>query len=338
MAGNQPGPNQGMQLGLAGQNVVGEGQNIQNEDYQRTRQEMLDRIAQQKADADTAAANKKGAGASQHILPPGAVLTDAEGKELFRNPQAEHEAKLSANAELVAKLSDPNLSPEERAHWQGLYEDQIRAPVGPTINIPGPVKQEFVKLADGGMGVFNPVTGQVTPSGVAPPAKTDQPRQLTAEELKQKGDAEKMAVAGGQIQSNLDRATELSPTAAAGPLAPYTKYFDYFTNPKRYNATQELDNVVLQNVLGSLRATFGSQPTEGERQVLKEVGGAISQPVEVRKQIFERAKQVAKESVETNQKKAADISSGAYGTTTPPGVPSAAPVRRKFNPATGKIE
>jgi hypothetical protein len=300
-----------------------------NEDYERKRQEFLDRIEWQKAQG-------KAGEAKQHILPPGAVLTDEFGKELMRNPLAEKAEKdPTGDALLVSKLSDPNLPPEEREYWEGIYQDKIRPPAGPTINIPGPEKMQFVTKKNGETGFFHPVTGQYTKIDDPPAPGAPEPRQLTAEELKQKDAAERAVVAGDNIKSNIARAQELNPGAASGPLAPLTKYFDMLTNPPKYHASQELENVVMNNVVTSLKDAFGgSGITNDERKALADVQGSLSQPVEVRKEIYERAARVAAAAVERNKKKAADISAGTYGTTNPSNEAKV----RKYNPQTQQFE
>lgn len=60
-------------------------------------------------------------------------------------------------------------------------------------------------------------------------------------------------------------------------------------------ATTELDSLITDQALQSLRAIFGGNPTEGERKILLEVAGSVSQPAEVRGRILQRAMSAARQ-------------------------------------------
>lgn len=53
--------------------------------------------------------------------------------------------------------------------------------------------------------------------------------------------------------------------------------------------TLELNNLVQQQVLDKLKATFGGNPTEGERKILLDVAGSVNLPAENRRRILQRA-------------------------------------------------
>jgi hypothetical protein len=76
--------------------------------------------------------------------------------------------------------------------------------------------------------------------------------------------------------------------------------------------TQELKNLVTSQALDQLKATFGAMPTEGERKILLEIQGSVTQSREVRKRIFERAKAAVERRVKYNQSKAEGLRSGEY--------------------------
>lgn len=77
-------------------------------------------------------------------------------------------------------------------------------------------------------------------------------------------------------------------------------------------ATTNLENVVTNQALQSLRATFGGNPTEGERTILLEVAGSVNQPASVRADIYNRAMVMAQQRLQINQQKAAALRSGSY--------------------------
>lgn len=77
-------------------------------------------------------------------------------------------------------------------------------------------------------------------------------------------------------------------------------------------ATANLQNVVTNQALQSLRATFGGNPTEGERKILLEVAGSVNQPAAVRAEIYNRALALAQQRLAINQQKAEALRGGTY--------------------------
>lgn len=117
--------------------------------------------------------------------------------------------------------------------------------------------------------------------------------------------------------SSLDRALELNNQAYAGAGASQGAWITNNTLGRVTNrpgaiATDELSNVVTNQALASLRATFGGNPTEGERKILLDVAGSVNQPAEVRRRIYERAKVLAEERLKFNQDKAKALRDGTY--------------------------
>jgi len=76
--------------------------------------------------------------------------------------------------------------------------------------------------------------------------------------------------------------------------------------------TVELDNVITNQALQSLRSIFGGNPTEGERKILLDVAGSVNQPREVRRRIFEQAERLAEQRLIFNQQKADALRKGTY--------------------------
>lgn len=77
-------------------------------------------------------------------------------------------------------------------------------------------------------------------------------------------------------------------------------------------ATGELANVVTNQALASLRATFGGNPTEGERKILMDVAGSVNQPAALRQKIYERALELANNRLRMNEEKARSLRAGSY--------------------------
>lgn len=77
-------------------------------------------------------------------------------------------------------------------------------------------------------------------------------------------------------------------------------------------ATTNLENVVTNQAVQSLRPVFGGNPTEGERKILVELAGSVNQPAAVRQDIYNRAMAMAQQRLSINQQKAQSLRSGQY--------------------------
>jgi hypothetical protein len=78
------------------------------------------------------------------------------------------------------------------------------------------------------------------------------------------------------------------------------------------NATVDLENIITNQALGQLKATFGGMPTEGERKVLLEVQGSVNMTAPQRKAVWERAKEAVQRRNEMNMRKAEQLRSGTF--------------------------
>lgn len=144
---------------------------------------------------------------------------------------------------------------------------------------------------------------------------TDRKAILEADQNVQRG---KMAVSG------LERALSLTDQANAGIGAKERAYLannlpdwlvpDFVSSPESAKSTLELDNTITQQALDSLRQIFGGNPTEGERAVLLEMQGSSSMPREARRNILQRARDMAAQRLEFNRKLANDLRNGDYYT------------------------
>lgn len=154
----------------------------------------------------------------------------------------------------------------------------------------------------------------------------------------------------------LNEAIRLNSQAYHGPVADYRAGINNalpFTGKEGSSATVQLQNVVTNQALQSLRATFGGNPTEGERKILLDVAGSVNMNAADREQIYRRAIAMAKQRLLMNQQKAKSLRSGTYyneagqppavnqpvdltpqRSFTQPGV--TAPRQRYVNPGTGQ--
>lgn len=77
-------------------------------------------------------------------------------------------------------------------------------------------------------------------------------------------------------------------------------------------ATTNLKNIVLGQALGSLKATFGAAPTEGERKILIELQASVDKTPAERKAIIDRAIKLAERRMVFNQQRAQGLRGGDY--------------------------
>jgi hypothetical protein len=129
-------------------------------------------------------------------------------------------------------------------------------------------------------------------------------------------------------------------------------------------ATEEFNNIVGQEVLNKLRATFGGNPTNAEREVLTKLQASAYEERSVRNALLDRAIKMAEEREKSSASKADTIRTREYrqpsgarpaaqpaaaaapapaGGQQPRPVPAggqqpAAPRRLRFNPETGNLE
>lgn len=100
--------------------------------------------------------------------------------------------------------------------------------------------------------------------------------------------------------------------AGAAGRAEIINNIPFVGGTKSARDTTDLQNVVTNQALQSLRATFGGNPTEGERKILLDVAGSVNQPGEVRARIFQRAEEAAQRRLLFNQQKAEALRANRY--------------------------
>jgi hypothetical protein len=140
---------------------------------------------------------------------------------------------------------------------------------------------------------------------------------LTATDKKAILEADEGVLSARTAIEALQKATDLSAKAFAGPMAGKRGYAASFLGEtsdfgKAGIATAELDNVVTSNALSQLKAIFGGAPTEGERKILLDIQGSVNQSHEVRKKIYERAIEMAKHRLKFNEERATELRGGQF--------------------------
>lgn len=154
-----------------------------------------------------------------------------------------------------------------------------------------------------GSGLVNTRTGQVINPSRPPLQAADRRAIMEADEGVQ---------AGENVIRGLQQALELSPQAYSGPFAGMRGDIAGVFGSEAGQNTQNLRNIVTRQALDSLRATFGGNPTEGERRILIEVQGSADQPPAVREAIFRRAIEAAQRRMEFNREQARALRTGEY--------------------------
>lgn len=291
-----------------------------------------------------AAADAKGEGQKAQIGALSALarstpkdrLTEVEKmQEIIEDPKASEGAKKNAQSRinylttrgggtseidrLVSAIEDPKTSPTAKRSYEARLRkltyiapeakaerdaDKPQSPAGKLAKdeglIPGtPEYQARVKaLAGEGKGM-----------------------NLSATEQKELFEAEDIVNGAKGVILNLTKAKEISPKAyegfGAGARRTIARNIPGVGESEGVTSTTDLESLVNQNALDQLKAIFGGNPTEGERKILLDIQGSISQSDKERQAIFDRAIKAAARRLKTNQEKMERIRKGAYGKITP---------------------
>jgi hypothetical protein len=157
--------------------------------------------------------------------------------------------------------------------------------------------------------------------GIAQEKSAREAIKLEPDERKAIRDDEDAMFAAKSTIKNLDSAigfVDQAFTNTAADQAAYKKLKQTSPTDPRVKATEELENLIGQNVVGSLKTTFGGNPTEGERRALQELGGLGSANKEVRKAIMARAKKALEEAADYRSARITKIETGGYRKKTEP--------------------
>ena len=144
--------------------------------------------------------------------------------------------------------------------------------------------------------------------------------KLTPPELKLKEETEDTIAAAASALTALDKALKLNPQTFTGSLGDMAqKYALGVVDPShpKVKATEEQENLLANQALSSLKTLVGGNPTEGERKVIMDLQGIASKSLPVREGIIKGAIQATQNRLARNQKRLADIQSGAYRQTSP---------------------
>ena len=158
------------------------------------------------------------------------------------------------------------------------------------------------------------LTGKMPREDQAPLTATDKKAILEADEAVQANqnaiDMLSSVVSGAPGQSINDKASYGLGADTQAWLARNdpTGFFD----DEKGQATTELNNVVLNQALSTLKSTFGAAPTEGERKILVDLQASVDKSPAERKLIIERGMELARKRLAFNQQRADELRGGTF--------------------------
>lgn len=150
----------------------------------------------------------------------------------------------------------------------------------------------------------------------------EQASKLTPAEVKLKSEAETALGGIDDAMGSLKRAYALNPNTFEGTLVDLAQLKTLEqTNPKdpRVLATREQKNLLSKGAISNLRATFGGNPTEGERNALLDLEGIDSKSKEERARIMKNTYRLLQARRDREQKRLNEITQGLYRSTSEAG-------------------
>ena len=127
-------------------------------------------------------------------------------------------------------------------------------------------------------------------------------------------ESDDMVATAKSAVSNIDKALELNPKIDSGWKAVDRAKIRVQLpgDSAKAKATLDYDNLVGTQTLGSLKAIFGGNPTEGERAILLDLQASADKPADVREKILQRAKVAAQKRIDLASARAKSIRGGTY--------------------------
>lgn len=181
---------------------------------------------------------------------------------------------------------------------------------------------------------------QADPAVIAAQAKAKQvtlPSAVQDKILKAEDEAAAARQTMGHLQQALDLnektfsgAGALAQGKVAGSIPEWVPNVAPFPDRQKGIDTQTLDNLLQKQVLSNLKATFGSQMTLKEGEILRDVEGSVNKPADVRRGILQRASETVRERLGRNERRAQEMRSGTYFEPGEGGAPAVAATSPKY--------
>lgn len=153
---------------------------------------------------------------------------------------------------------------------------------------------------------YDPKTGAEVSRIAGPPPK------LEPTTIKEMHEADDIIRAGVPALATYDKMLELNRTATDGPLVGIRSYIGSIGGGPEADAARNLVNMSTRNALTQLKAIFGGNPTEGERKILLDVEGAMSETRANRERIFREARAALENRIRGATDKRKALASGGY--------------------------
>lgn len=168
----------------------------------------------------------------------------------------------------------------------------------------------------GGQPVFMGPSGPVDAAGNPVREFDVKPKPVSATEQREIFETEDIINSGLGTVKTLEQAIALNPQAFEGSLSGWRKTLGQLvsSDDPQYVATEQFDNLVMSGALQSLKATFGANPTEGERKILLDLQAISTKPRTVRDEILRRALAAAKTRVARESTRLKGLKGGDYST------------------------
>lgn len=236
-------------------------------------------------------------------------MKEAFSREVGINPD-------TGEAELAVVYRDGTIE------WTGV-KPQANAGRSATVSA-APGKLPVGMMWDEGSGRAVPIPGvpQKAPAGARSAGGGGsgggavRTKPLNATEFKELAETEDVLASSQSALSTLDRAFEINDQAYSGLTAkPRAVIESQFGGSARADATIQLDNLIQNQAMSSMKAIFGGNPTEGERAILLQLQASSEKTPAQRAEILKRARAAAEARIKNAATKADAIRRGSYGTT-----------------------
>jgi hypothetical protein len=231
---------------------------------------------------------------------------DAQGREIASvsktfDPRASEAAKQQFGAQVTLKDESGNLF--FATTRQDPNTGQVQSAIAPLDGTSKP------------QGRLS-ITGQY---GLTAPEKVGLAGDQATAETTGKSQAERrdlfktQGLAAAENLPTLNRALELQKGISTGGFAKNIKGMQNYLGVASADEG-ELNSLFSQNILGQLKATFGGNPTEGEREALKQAQSSFEQTGKINERLLQNAIKLANERVQRGRRAAeADKDTGTIG-------------------------
>lgn len=259
----------------------------------------------------------------------------ARRASIWQNALKRHPDAASLSPEYLDPIKGPKMVMAEAGQWRDPRDDQAKdLELQKSRAQIGLIGAQTAAASQRGDGSFNQRAAAAQSFGLDPKSDAGRsyiltgklPREdqqtLTATDKKAILEAdENVGVNRAGIQA-IDQAKRLSPKANSGWGAnlraqiganlPDMLVPDFISSPESSTATLDFDNAVVGQALGQLKATFGGNPTEGERKILLDLQGASGKPAAVRNEILQRARIAAENRLRLNEQRSQELRGGQF--------------------------